>query len=67
MSLVPGVLSPPPPIFLDTMGNILNMDNPVIEAPQGQVIAGEAMEIEDSKGSKKEDKDEEPQIGPATN
>lgn len=44
-SLVPGILTPPPPIFMDTMGSILNMDNPVIEAPQGSIMQGEAMDI----------------------
>ena len=32
-SLVPGVLELPPPIFIDTNGVILNMDNPIISAP----------------------------------
>lgn len=47
------------------------MENPVVEAPQGEIMQGQAMDIMEDKGVKKEDKeegeDEEPEIGPATN
>ena len=67
-SLVPGVVEPPPPLFLDTNGNPLNMENPVIEAPQGEVVQGVAMDGgEDGKEAKtKADPDAEPEVGPPT-
>jgi len=34
-SLVPGVVNPPPPIFIDAMGVMMNMENPVVSAPEG--------------------------------
>ena len=37
-SLVPGVVEPPPPIFLDPMGQMLNMEAPVIGQPEGEVV-----------------------------
>ena len=58
-SLVPGVVDTPPPIFLDAMGQLMNMENPVIEAPQGEIIQGEAMDIPEEKGSKGKNQDEE--------
>ena len=57
------------PIFLDTNGNILQMENPVIEAPQGEVVQGVAMYIGEEKGAKGKDvaeqEDEEPKTGAA--
>ena len=69
-SLVPGVVEPPPPLFLDTNGNPLQMENPVIEAPQGEIVQGVAMDVgDDAKGKKNKndpDAEEEPTVGPAT-
>lgn len=49
------MVNPPPPIFLDTAGNLMSMENPVIEAPQGDVIQGTAMDIGEEKDAKGKD------------
>ena len=66
-SLVPGIIEPPPPLFLDTAGNPIQMENPVIEAPQGEVVQGTAVDIgQDDKGKKGKDVvEEEPTVGQA--
>ena len=68
-SLVPGVVEPPPPIFLDHMGQIMNMDAPVIGAPEGEVVQGENMDVasENEKVKKGQDQaaEEEPQVSGA--
>ena len=63
-SLVPGVVEPPPPIFLDVHGNPLGMDAPVIGAPEGEVVQGEAMDLGEEKESrsKKGDPEEQPEV-----
>ena len=65
---MPGVVNIPPPIFLDKSGALMNMENPVIEAPQGEIVQGVAMDIAEEgggKGKDKADQDEEPQISAA--
>ena len=67
-SLVPGVIEPPPPLFLDVNGQPLNMDAPVIAAPEGDVIQGIVMDVasENEKQKKGKDvQDEEPQVSAA--
>ena len=61
---MPGVVEPPPPIFLDVHGNPLGMDAPVIGAPEGEVVQGEAMDLGEEKESrsKKGDPEEEPEV-----
>ena len=63
-SLVPGVVEPPPPIFLDVNGNLLGMENPVNALPEGEVFQGEAMDLEEEKEGKgkKGDPEEEPVV-----
>lgn len=61
-----GVVEPPPPIFLDVNGQVMNLENPVIMAPEGEIVQGEAIAIaeEDKKGKAKEMKEvEEPEVG----
>lgn len=55
---MPGVLNVPPPIFLDANGAIMELENPVIGAPQGEVIQGEAMDINEEKGAKDKELDD---------
>lgn len=72
-SLVPGVVDTPPPIFMDINGQIMNMEQPVQGAPQGEIIQGEAMDLGKEKEAEKEGKgkkqdeevDDEPMVGPA--
>lgn len=56
-----GVVETPPPIFLDTSGMIMNMDNPVIMAPEGEIVQGEAIAVgdDDKKGKSKDLKENE--------
>ncbi len=54
-SLVAGVVETPPPIFLDSNGAMMSMDNPVVAAPEGEVITGTAMDIPAEGGSKGKD------------
>ena len=42
---MPGIVEPPPPIFIDHMGQIMNMDAPVIGAPDGEIVQGENMDV----------------------
>ena len=58
-SLVPGIIEPPPPIFLDVNGNPLGMDAPIISAPEGEVVAGEAMDLGEEKESRSKKGDPE--------
>ena len=51
-SLVPGVLNPPPPFFIDVMGNMMNFENPMTSAPEGQVVQGVPMDLTEEGGLK---------------
>ena len=42
---MPGIVEPPPPTFIDHMGQIMNMDAPVIGAPDGEIVMGENMDV----------------------
>ena len=68
-SLVPGIVEPPPPIFLDTNGNLLSMEAPVINAPEGEIIQGEAMDLGEEKESRSKkgdpEVDDEPEVSGA--
>ena len=69
-SLVPGILNPPPPIFIDVMGNMMNFENPIISVPEGQVVEGVSMDLTEEGGAKKGkdlDDDSEPVVSTATN
>lgn len=62
-SLVPGVVEPPPPIFLDVNGNPLGMENPLIAQPEGEIVQGEAMDLgeeKESRGKKGDPEEEDP-------
>ena len=39
------MVEPAPPIFLDTQGGVLNLENPIADAPEGEVIQGEVMDL----------------------
>ena len=54
-SLVAGIVETPPPIFLDVNGQMMSMENPVVAAPEGELITGVAMDIPDEGGSKGKD------------
>lgn len=58
-SLVPGVVNPPPPIFIDANGQLMSMSNPVIGAPEGEIVQGVAMDIPEDKESKGKDQKQE--------
>jgi len=62
------VIEPPPPLFLDVNGQPLNMDAPVITAPEGDLVQGIVMDVasENEKQKKGKDvQDEEPQVSAA--
>ena len=68
---MPGVIEPPPPIFLDVNGNLLSMDAPVIAAPEGEIVQGQAMDVTAENEKMKKGKDvvpdqeEEPHVSGA--
>jgi len=57
-SLVPGVVEPPPPLFLDVNGQMLSMENPVISQPAGAIVQGEAMDVTSENEKQKKGKDQ---------
>ena len=63
-SLVAGKVETPPPIFLDTNGQMMTMENPVISAPEGEIISGVAMDIPEDKSAKGKDQKEEEEDDP---
>ncbi len=65
---MPGKLDLPAPIFLDANGVMMQMESPVIGAPEGEIIQGTAMDIgeeKDEKGKGENEQDEDPQISAA--
>ena len=66
---MPGIVEPPPPVFLDVNGNLLGMDAPVIAAPEGEIVQGEAMDLGEEKESRAKkgdpDMDDEPEVSGA--
>ncbi len=54
---MPGKVDLPAPIFLDANGDMMQMENPMIGAPEGEIIQGTAMDIGEEKDAK--DKGEE--------
>lgn len=68
-SLVPGVVEPPPPIFYDSMGQLMNMEAPVVGVPDGEVVQGENMDVaadnEKVKAAKDQAAEEEPEVSGA--
>lgn len=65
---MPGKVDLPAPIFLDANGDMMQMENPVIGAPEGEIIQGTAMDIGEEKNNKGKDEteqDENPQVSAA--
>ena len=50
------MVEPAPTIFLDTQGGVLNLESPVVDAPEGEVIQGEVMDLADNADDDKADK-----------
>ena len=48
---MPGIVESPPPIFLDINGNPIGMEAPVVGAPEGEIITGEAMDLGEERES----------------
>ena len=46
-SLTEGVVETPPPLFYDCNGVLMNSEVPQAGVPEGEIVQGEAMDIED--------------------
>ena len=61
-------MEPPPPLFLDSNGQLMNFDAPAPGVPEGELVQGVAVDFKEEGGGKGKDKkkaddnDEEPQI-----
>ena len=56
---MPGVVEPAAPLFIDHNGELMDIENPAIDQPDGEVIQGEAMDVNEENAKKRAKQEEE--------